>query len=629
MRGLNVAREIRRLAPDACIAFYTHGAPPDAMREPWLTFYAESTEDQARGTRPDDCQPVADAESWARCMTQFAPHAVVFDTMLPASEQLPARGTATAYIMRKCQDARQREILADPLLSRIDQLLVPHTPQEFGLPIPVPLAGKTAFVGPIVRLPEARIRQALRRKYELRADEPLLVSTTGGGGFADDAQRFIQIVCRTHELLLSRRKPFQHLVILGPKFSGLVEAPAGMRVITCEPELASLLAEATLVVAAGGYNTVHEVRAAQVPAVFLPGARSHDDQFERVRSLESRGLAVVIGDSSVEQAATCIADHLFSPDKLRDQQQRIASQQIVPGNEQAARLLLQLASRTGVKKGYLTRMTPFQGPFQGHQVAVYSLECIGKAYADDTGPTAFRVMACVHDALHRHAGAGTLAVPRPLMYDPAARLLLQTRAPGTPYVDLVRSADCDHHLRSAGRALAQLHALKIDLATVGISIVQMPDHIRQLMRPDPEHLATEFPAHRRRITAALHRLRVESASWQRVPTCLIHRDFHLRQLFADQGRVWLVDWDSACGGDPAFDVAYFTSYLRSHLPECRHAATIGTFLDGYFASAASDMLPRLPIYETFNLLRRACRRVRLRDAGWLQEAERMLQAVEE
>jgi hypothetical protein len=46
---------------------------------------------------------------------------------------------------------------------------------------------------------------------------------------------------------------------------------------------APYLPAADVVVAAGGYHAYHEVRAAGVPAVFVPQWRRYDDQAERVR----------------------------------------------------------------------------------------------------------------------------------------------------------------------------------------------------------------------------------------------------------------------------------------------------------------------------------------------------------
>ncbi len=329
MRGLNIAREIVSLSPRARVLFFVQGSSPEAMREPWLQIV------QA----PEDDSPLV----WQRCLVDYSPQTVIYDTMLPKpSETLPGRGVALAYIMRKCQKARQLQIFAEPLLRRMDCLLVPHTREEFAVDIPASLARKTSFVGPIVRLPDPQVRAVLRDKYQLRPDVPLLVSTPGGGGFAADATFFLQVVERAHELLLRSESSFRHLVILGPKHQGTLVGLPGMQVVDCEPELGSLLAEATLVFSAGGYNTVHEIRAAAVPAVFLPGPRTHDDQFERVQSLAEQGLAVVVDNQAVEPAAQRIANLLLNRDELESLHQRCTKKCLVPGNRQAAKLILQL-----------------------------------------------------------------------------------------------------------------------------------------------------------------------------------------------------------------------------------------------------------------------------------------------
>ena len=51
-------------------------------------------------------------------------------------------------------------------------------------------------------------------------------------------------------------------------------------------------------------------------------------------------------------------------------------------------------------------------------------------------------------------------------------------------------------------------------------------------------------------------------------------------------------------------------------------AGISAFCAGY--GAGGGIRERVPVYEQFNYLRRACRRFRLRDAGWEAEMTAML-----
>ena len=252
-----------------------------------------------------------------------------------------------------------------------------------------------------------------------------------------------------------------------------------------------------------------------------------------------------------------------------------------------------------------------------------ALRVIGKFYAGDTGRRTYRVMRELSARLAGTPGS-PLAIPRPLAYDRSRRILLQERVPGVPFTKLV-GRDGDRRLcRLAGSALACLHGLPLRLGRQ----TWLPDHLRELVRPHPRRLAEAFPEYRGLVEAVLAEIGERERSWRgRVAIAPLHRDFHLRQLFRDgerSDRAWLIDWDCYAKGDPAFDVAYFTAYLRTHLGG-RAEPFVEAFLDGYAAGRpGAALLRRLPTYEAFNYLRRACRRFRLRDTGWQTEMRAML-----
>ncbi len=272
------------------------------------------------------------------------------------------------------------------------------------------------------------------------------------------------------------------------------------------------------------------------------------------------------------------------------------------------------------------------------RVVEYTLDCrssgsdsqvvyrwIGKFYSDDSGQATFRNMLAVSEALRHEAGQVSLTVARPLFYEAQSRFLVQTRIDGQSYVTLAQASDSDRHFRRAGRALAEFQALGPRIQSIPSPVAWMQEHLQQLVRPAPEFLAAHFPEYRHKIAASLDWILVAQDEWcSQVIPCPLHRDFHLRQLFAKDSQVGLIDWDCFAWGDPAFDVAYFTAYLQSHLPESQVAGATAAFLDGYLTLGSAEVLPRLPVYETFNYLRRACRRLRLQDRDWRQQAERLL-----
>lgn len=301
MRGLNIASAVRELSPGADLRFFARSASAETLCGDAFP----CTVDTSDGWQ----------DSWNRLVRVFAPDVAVFDTLLPA--EAPETAGATVYVMRRCKPERQAQIFASPFMNRVDRIIIPHTPEEFGYELPRALSARSRFVGPIVRPLDPAIQAGLRARYELAEGEAPLLSTAGGGGFADDAASFFAIVAATHARLLERRPDARHIVVRGPHYSGALPSLPGMTVVDHEPELGNLFAIAGLVIAEGGYNTVQELRLARAAAVFLPGERSYDDQEERVRALEAQGAAAVFSSRDPELLAPAIAAIAASPERLR------------------------------------------------------------------------------------------------------------------------------------------------------------------------------------------------------------------------------------------------------------------------------------------------------------------------
>jgi len=333
MRGLNIAREIRLLAPSAEILFYVKNSSAEMLCGREFHCIVE--------TDPKELV------HWPEVIRVFAPDVVVYDTLLPKEPTLASCATParSIYIMRKCQEVRQQEIFRNPILAQIDRLLIPHTPAEFAYQIPDALKPKSFFVGPIVRPLCQETQEGLRKKYGISEKNFLLISTVGGGGFTEQHAAFFATVCDVHQRLYPSLPHLQHLVIQGPNFNHSHQAfscQPGMTVIAHEPELSNLFALANLVIAEGGYNTVTEIRLAKTPAIFLPSKRKYDDQQERVQALQQQGLAFVFTDYPAEQIAQKIVEFAASPQSARDIRARYATDRLEPGNRVAAEKILEL-----------------------------------------------------------------------------------------------------------------------------------------------------------------------------------------------------------------------------------------------------------------------------------------------
>jgi predicted glycosyltransferase len=330
MRGLNIARAMRALDPAAEILFYLRTPPAQGFWSPEFGFVVERDADSLA--------------SWPEVLREFAPDVVVYDTMLPkdaAAEPL-ADGARYVYIMRKCLPDKQREVFANPFLQRMAAMLVPHLPEQFGYEVPEAIRDRTAFVGPIVRLPEAATQAALRRKYRIAETDFLLTSTVGGGGFEAQADAFFDTVFEVHRRIAAQIPRLRHLVIQGPNYAKTLEALPGMTVVAFEPEMVDLLAASDLVIAEGGYNTVSEIRVTRTPAIFLPSVRGNDDQEERVRALASRGLGFVFDPAAAAAIADKVLELARQPELLAGIRARYAEDRMELGNQAAAQRILDL-----------------------------------------------------------------------------------------------------------------------------------------------------------------------------------------------------------------------------------------------------------------------------------------------
>jgi aminoglycoside phosphotransferase (APT) family kinase protein len=247
---------------------------------------------------------------------------------------------------------------------------------------------------------------------------------------------------------------------------------------------------------------------------------------------------------------------------------------------------------------------------------------IAKQFAGDTGAATYTAMKALEAAEAVRAKDAPLTVPRALFYAPALRTLALERAPGRSYRELARNASFTDDLRLAGAALAGLHALDVPQ----LRPTTVDDHMAELMRPAPDAVAQALPEHAALVADVVERLLATERRFRAagaIPQVPVHRDFHLGQLFRDRDRVAIIDWDLVALGDPALDLGNFAVYLRTRVP---HAAARGTeaFFAGYAARAGLAALGRVALYEALTYLRLACKRVRLKPAGFEADAARML-----
>jgi hypothetical protein len=141
-------------------------------------------------------------------------------------------------------------------------------------------------VPPLLLAPPLLSRAEARARLGIGESQPLVLAVGAGSPAAQ---------ARLHRLLLEQTARLAaRLVFVSDELE--VEGRDEDSVLRAFPA-APLLPAADVVVSAGGYHAFHELRAASVPAVFLPQWRRYDDQEARVRG------CVTAGDPSVLERA--------------------------------------------------------------------------------------------------------------------------------------------------------------------------------------------------------------------------------------------------------------------------------------------------------------------------------------
>jgi hypothetical protein len=150
---------------------------------------------------------------------------------------------------------------------------------------------------PLLLAPPPLTRAAARARLGVGDHEPLVLAL-GAGARVTQA--------RLHRLLVEQAARLRaRLVFVSDELEAEPQDSArgtqGAPILTQAFPTAPLLPAADVVVSAGGYHAFHEVRAAAVPAVFLPQWRRYDDQWARVRD-----CLVADDPSSLERALRAV-----------------------------------------------------------------------------------------------------------------------------------------------------------------------------------------------------------------------------------------------------------------------------------------------------------------------------------
>jgi hypothetical protein len=207
----------------------------------------------------------------------------------------------------------------------------------------------------------------------------------------------------------------------------------------------------------------------------------------------------------------------------------------------------------------------------------------GKTYYDHTGQQAYRIMLQLWES--EACREERLNIPEPVVYQSQYRMLWQLGVPGIMLSELRDKETLFlNSVANAARQVATLHQIPLHDCPITDQeyLYQQLNKVEKLIDkfniPCPEKIrgliSTLIPSQ-------------PSVSLDQLAT--LHGDLHLKNILVDDNRVFLIDLDDICVGDPLQDIGSFTAAIINQgfigaLSRQLVEQTIFIFLQTYFKS---------------------------------------------
>lgn len=184
------------------------------------------------------------------------------------------------------------------------------------------------------------------------------------------------------------------------------------------------------------------------------------------------------------------------------------------------------------------------------------LTLIGKIRRGRSGHAGYRLLSSFRSAGFDTGSADGISVPEPIGTLWKFRMWLYRKAPGAPASELLagpdgallarRIAEAAHKVHRAGVPTEERHTIADELRTLRACLA--------IVRGARPRLARRIDA----VLAGCDRL---AAAMPPVRPTGIHRDFYADQVIVEGDRIYIIDFDLYCLGDPALDIGNFVGHL--------------------------------------------------------------------
>ena len=319
-------------------------------------------------------------------------------------------------------------------------------------------------------------------------------------------------------------------------------------------------------------------------------------------------FALVAGDAGLPaQAVTVIDPFSIASDPVLRHSAAALEPVAVTQAFAAARFASEDLSGDRLQSIHVTRHKPGRRCVIEYQLVANdnsaAMTLIGKIRRKRTGRSAFELSRafCAH-GFHAAAADG-ISVPDAIAYVKKLGLWLQRKVPGEEATALLLTPTGPDIAARIAKAAFKIHHSNVPVARVhGIDneLEILESCLDQVVRAQP---TWKFRIERLKLCAQ----RLAETLGNR-ETCGIHRDFYADQIIVDGDRLWLLDFDLYCQGDPALDIGNFIGHVTeqslrvSGYPKTLFAVE-QAIEDGYVALAGESMRYPIRVYALLTLMR--------------------------
>ena len=237
------------------------------------------------------------------------------------------------------------------------------------------------------------------------------------------------------------------------------------------------------------------------------------------------------------------------------------------------------------------------------QTPIEEVTLIGKVRANRFGKSGYHLLSAIWDAGFHVDSTDGISVSEPLGTISKFRMWLQRKVPGRVATDLLtepsakvlgrRIAETVHKLHCAGIATERRHT--------------MADELR-ILRECLSRVTGAEPSLAGRIARLLDKCKHAAADTPDPVVCGIHRDFYADQIIADGSRLYLIDFDLYCVGDPGLDIGNFIGHmteqsLREHGDPRALASQEQALEERFLELAGQESRVSVLAYTTLTLVR--------------------------